>query len=166
VPVAAIGWLSQCREQGALLLLQQAVGLRIVRMEMGRPAAETRFLVSFQGATSGRSASRLDNSEVVPIPFTGLPLALAPLLNLSIEVQHGPRYWLLWPALALLVLGAGLCAAGGLCAQIAVAAQRAVITLPSDLRGEMASLQRWYNEQQPEAPEKREDTEKHPEKHI
>ena len=93
---------------------------------------------------------------IVPIPtFTGdVLLAMTPLPNLSIQVRHGPGYWLLWPALALLVLGAlGFAQqAGFVLAQIGPwPPERAVITLQSDLPGEMASLHRWYSEQRPKS---------------
>ena len=173
VPVAAIGFgFPSVGSEETLLLPQQAVGLRIVRMELGPPgAAGDGFLVEvFQGGNE-RAVTRItvDGSEVVPIPtFTGeVPLALTPLPNLSIQVHHGPGYWLLWPALALLVLGAlGFAQqAGFVLAQIGPwPPERAVITLQSDLRGEMASLQRWYSEQQPEKTSTRRNSQKTPRK--
>ena len=130
------------------------------------------FLVEvFQGGNE-RAVTRItvDGSAVVPIPtFTGeVPLALTPLPNLGIEVRHGPGYRLVWPALALLVLGAlGFTQqAGFVLAQIGPwPPERAVITLQSDLRGEMASLHRWYSEQQPAKHQGEHQHQKHPERH-
>jgi hypothetical protein len=157
VPVSTVGLgFPSAGSEETLLLPQQAVGLRIVRMELGQPgAAEDGFLVEvFQGGNE-RAVSRytVDGSEIVSIPtFTGeVLLAMTPLPNLSIQVSHGPGYWLLWPALALLALGAlGFAQqAGFVLAQIGPwPPERAVITLQSDLPGEMASLHRWYSEQQ------------------
>jgi hypothetical protein len=157
VPVSAIGFgFPSVGSEETLLLPQQAIGLRIVRMEQGKPgAAEDGFLVEvFQGGNE-RAISRItvDHSQIVSIPtFTGeVLLAMTPLPNLSIQVRHGPGYWLLWPALALLALGAiGFAQQSGfVLAQIGPwPPERAVITLQSDLPGEMASLRRWYSEQQ------------------
>jgi hypothetical protein len=170
VPVGTIGFgFPSVGSEETLLLPQQAVGLRIVRMEMGPPgAAGDGFLIEvFQGGNE-RALARItvDGSAIVPIPtFTGdVLLAMTPLPNLSIQVRHGPGYWLLWPALALLVLGAlGFAQqAGFVLAQIGPwPPERAVVTLQSDLRGEMASLHRWYSEH---ASNERHG-EKHPEKH-
>ena len=157
VPVSSIGFgFPSVGSEETLLLPQQAIGLRIVRMEQGKPgAAEDGFLVEvFQGGNE-RAISRItvDHSQIVSIPtFTGeVLLAMTPLPNLSIQVRHGPGYWLLWPALALLALGAiGFAQQSGfVLAQIGPwPPERAVITLQSDLPGEMASLRRWYSEQQ------------------
>ncbi len=157
VPVSAIGFgFPSVGSEETLLLPQQAIGLRIVRIEQGKPGgAEDGFLVEvFQGGNE-RAISRItvDHSQIVSIPtFTGeVLLAMTPLPNLNIQVRHGPGYWLLWPALALLALGAiGFAQQSGfVLAQIGPwPPERAVITLQSDLPGEMASLRRLYSEQQ------------------
>jgi hypothetical protein len=154
-PVAAIGLaFPNLGSEETLLLPQHAVGLRIVRLEGGAPGpAGDGFLVEvFQGGNE-RPVARItvDHSEVVSIPtFTGdVPLAMTPLPALNIQVQHAPGFWLLWPALALLALGAlGFARRPGfILAQIGPwPPERAVVTLQSDLPGEMASLRRWYDE--------------------
>jgi hypothetical protein len=157
VPEAAIGLgFPSIGSEETLLLPQQAVGLRIVRMEQGRPGpAEDGFLVEvFQGG-SEQAVSRItvDRSEIVAVPsFMGeVLLAMTPLPNLSVQVRHGPGYWLIWPALALLALGAlGFSRQPGfVLAQVGPwPPERSVVTIQSDLPGEMASLRRWYSEQQ------------------
>ncbi|MFN8466371.1 MAG: hypothetical protein U0X20_12510 [Caldilineaceae bacterium] len=174
VPVGTIGFgFPSLGSEETLLLPQQAVGLRIVRMELGPAgAAGDGFLVEvFQGGNE-RAVARItvDGSTIVPIPtFTGdVLLAMTPLPNLSVQVRHGPGYWLLWPALALVVLGAlGFAQqAGFVLAQIGPwPPERAVVTLQSDLRGEMASLHRWYSEHESHERHGEKHLEKHLEKH-
>jgi hypothetical protein len=157
VPVSAIGLgFPSVGSEETLLLPQQAVGLRIVRMEQGeRGPVEDGFLIEVYQGGNERPVARttVDRSEIVSIPiFSGeVLLAVTPLPNLSIQVRHSPGYWLLWPALALLMLGAlGFVQQSGfVLAQIGPwPPERSVITLQSDLPGEMASLHRWYSEQQ------------------
>jgi hypothetical protein len=153
-PVAAIGLgFPNLGSEETLLLPQHAVGLRIVRLETGAPGpAGDGFLVEvFQGGNE-RPVTRItvDRSEVVSIPtFTGdVPLAITLLPALNIQVRHAPGFWLLWPALALLALGAlGFARRPGfVLAQIGPwPPERAVVTLQSDLPDEMASLRRWYD---------------------
>jgi hypothetical protein len=72
---------------------------------------------------------------------------MTPLPTLAIQVRHSPGQWLLWVALALVALGLpGFWQQPGfVLAQIGPwPPERAVVTLQSDLPGEMESLRRWY----------------------
>ncbi len=156
-PVSTIGLsFPSAGSEETVLLPQQAIGLRIVRMEEGRagPAEDVFLLEVFQGGNEQAvERTTVDHSDVVDIPtFTGpITLVVTPMPALSIQVRHSPGHWLLWPALALLALGAlGFWQQPGfVLAQLGPwPPQRTVITLQSDLPGEMASLRRWYGERQ------------------
>jgi hypothetical protein len=155
-PISTIGLgFPSVGSEETILLLQQAVGLRIVRLEQGRPGPlEDAFLVEVFHGGNEQAVSRVtvDASDIVtiPTPAGSVTLAVTPLPTLTIAVRHGPGYWLFWPALALVVLGAlGFWQqAGFVLAQIGPwPPERAVVTLQSDLPTEMASLRRWYSEQ-------------------
>jgi hypothetical protein len=154
-PVATIGLgFPSAGSEETLLLPQQAAGLRLVRVEQGAPGpAEDIFLVEvFQsGSEQAVLRQQIAGSEIVTIPtqFGSVVLAMTPLPNLSIQVGHSPGQWLLWVALAL--GGLGLLGfwqqPGFVLAQVGPwPPERAVVTLQSDLPGEMESLKRWYSE--------------------
>lgn len=154
-PVSAIGFgFPSAGSEETLLLPQQAAGLRLVRTEQGAPGpAEDGFLVEVFQSGSEQAVLRtlITAAEIVTIPTaTGeVVLAVTPLPNLSIQVQRSPLPWLLWVALAL--CGAGLLGfrqqPGFVLAQIGPwPLERAVVTVQSDLPGEMDSIRRWYSE--------------------
>jgi hypothetical protein len=154
-PVASIGiGFPSAGSEETLLLPQQAAGLRIVRVEAGAPGpAEDAFLVEvFQsGSEQAVLRTQITGSEIVSIPtqFGTVVLAMTPLPALAIQVRHNPAQWLLWVALAL--MGLGLLGfwqqPGFVLAQIGPwPPERAVVTLQSDLPGEMESLRRWYSQ--------------------
>jgi hypothetical protein len=153
-PVSSIGLgFPSAGSEETLLLPQQAAGLRLVRVEGGAPGpAGDAFLVEvFQGGSEQAVLrTQITGSEIIAIPTqTGtVVLAVTPLPNLSIQVRHSPAQWLLWAALAL--SGLGLLGfwqqPGFVLAQIGPwPPERAVVTLQSDLPGEMESLKRWYS---------------------
>jgi hypothetical protein len=155
-PISTIGLgFPSVGSEETILLPQQAVGLRIVRLEQGRPGPpEDGFLVEVFHGGNEQAVSRItvDASDIVTIPTAAgsVTLAVTPLPTLTIAVRHGPGLWLFWPALALVALGAlGFWQqAGFVLAQIGPwPPERAVVTLQSDLPAEMASLRRWYSEQ-------------------
>jgi hypothetical protein len=152
-PVASIGLgFPSAGSEETLLLPQQAAGLRIVRVEAGAPGpAEDVFLVEvFQsGSEQAVLRTQITGSEIVSIPtqLGTVVLAMTPLPTLAIQVRHSPGQWLLWVALALVALGLpGFWQQPGfVLAQIGPwPPERAVVTLQSDLPGEMESLRRWY----------------------
>jgi hypothetical protein len=156
-PVASIGLgFPGVGSEETLLLPQQGVGLRIVRLEAGASGpAEDAFLVEVYQSESEMAVARFTvaASEILAIPAGGAEVSLAfvPLPGLSIQVRQAPGLWLIWPALALIVAGAlGFWQRPGfILAQIGPwPVDRSIITVQSDLRSEMSSLRRWYAEQQ------------------
>ncbi len=153
-PVSSIGLgFPSAGSEETILLPQQAAGLRIVRVEQGDagPVGDGFLVEVFQsGSEQAVLRQQITSSEIVaiPTPFGGIVLAMTPLPNLSIQVRHSPGLWLLWVALAL--SGLGLLGfwqqPGFVLAQIGPwPPERAVVTLQSDLPGEMESLKRWYS---------------------
>ena len=154
-PVSSIGLgIPSVGSEETLLLPQQAVGLRLVRVEAGAPGpAGDGFLVEvFQsGSEQAVLRTEITGSEIVTIPtFSGpVVLAMTPLPNLALQARHSPGQWLLWVALALAALGLpGFWQRPGfVLAQIGPwPPERAVVTVQSDLPAEMDSLKRWYSE--------------------
>jgi len=159
-PVAAIGLgFPSAGSEETLLMPTEAIGLRIVRIEQGMPGpVGDSFLVEvFQGG-SEEAIMRvtIGGSEIVTIPTKqgALALALVPLPSLAIQVRQTPGTWLLWLSIALGAVGAlGFWQQTGfVLAQVgAWPEDRTVITVQTDLPGEMASLRRWYaGQQEPE----------------
>jgi hypothetical protein len=155
-PISTIGLgFPSAGSEETILLPQQAVGLRIVRLEQGDPGpSEDGFLVEVFHGGNEQAVSRItvNASDIVtiPTPAGSVTLAVTPLPTLTIAARHGPGLWLFWPALVLVTLGAlGFWQqAGFVLAQIGPwPPERAVVTLQSDLPAEMASLRRWYSEQ-------------------
>jgi hypothetical protein len=154
-PVSTIGLgFPSAGSEETLLLPQQAVGLRLVRVEQGAPGpAEDAFLVEVFQSGSEQAVLRttIAGSEIVSIPALGgnVVLAMTPLPNLSVQVRHSPAQWLLWMALALGALGLlGFWQQPGfVLAQVGPwPPERTVVTVQSDLPAEMHSLKRWYSE--------------------
>jgi hypothetical protein len=143
-----------------LVLPHQAIGLRIVRLEQGEPGSnEDGFLVEIYEAGSENAVTRviINGSQNVTLPAvdtsTGqaVVLALVPLPGIFAQVREMPSVWLVWLAAGLLALGAlGFWLRPGfVLAQVGPwPEERAVLTVQSDLPEEMASLRRWYTEQQ------------------
>lgn len=154
-PVASIGLgFPSAGSEETLLLPQQAVGLRLVRVETGAagPAGDSFLVEVFQGGSEQAVLRReISGSEIVtiPTPSGAVALAMTPLPNLALQVRHSPGQWLLWLALGLAALGLpGFWQRPGfVLAQIGPwPPERAVLTVQSDLAGEMDSLKRWYSE--------------------
>lgn len=155
-PVASIGLsFPSPGSEETLLLPQQAAGLRVVRLETGAAGpAEDEFLVEVYQSESETPVERYTVAAstilTIPVGEGELALAVVPMPGLAIQVRQAPGLWLLWPALALLVAGAlGFWRRPGfVLAQIGPwPVERTIITVQSDLRGEMATLRRWYEEQ-------------------
>lgn len=160
-PVASIGLgFPSAGSEETLVLPSHGIGLRIVRLEQGTPGTnEDGFLVEIYEASSENAVARatINGSQNVTLPAvdtnTGQPVVLAfvPLPGIYAQVREMPGVWLIWIAAGLLVLGAvGFWLRPGfVLAQVGPwPEERAVITVQSDLPEEMASVRRWYAEQQ------------------
>lgn len=155
VAMIGLGFPSAGSEE-TLIIPTEAIGLRVVRLEQGALGpVEDSFLVEVYQAGSENAIMRVNigESEIINLPAANGPLALAlvPLPSLALQARQMPGIWLLWPAAILIVVGAfGFWRqAGFVLAQVGPwPEERTVITLQSDLPGEMASLRRWYAGQQ------------------
>lgn len=92
------------------VVINQAVGLRIVRSAGNEPIQPEQFLVEIYDVNANESINRMSIQQATTIDLAvgDLPLTLAfvPLPSLLVSVNHQPAIWLLW--LALLLIGVGL----------------------------------------------------------
>lgn len=92
-----------------LLLPEQSVGLRIVRRPGGAAGAPT-FLVEVLAENEVQPIQRIDvqrdQTEAIILGATALSLRFVPVPSIDVTVRRTPGLWLVWPGLALLLLGA------------------------------------------------------------
>ena len=140
-----------------VLLPKIGAGLRIVRDGQNTPAADDDiFLVEVFSGASEQPLRRFQvtSSQVETIRVRGqgdpaLTLAFVPLPALAVEARATPGQWLLVLALLLAVIGlfGYRQQPGFVLVQLGPwPEQRTVMTMQSDLPGELAALRRWREE--------------------
>ena len=154
-PVNSIGLsFPSAGSEETLLLPRQAIGLRIVRLDQGTPAAaDDTFQVEVyrSGSEEAVARSAVGSSQIETISAAGenVSLALVPLPSLSIQVRRAPGLWLVWVALALATVGllGYRQQPGFVLAQIGPWPEnRSVVTVQSNLTEEMGPIRQWHEE--------------------
>lgn len=136
------------------IVMNQSLGLRIVRIVGNEPIQPEQFLVEIYDARATEVVNRIAVQQATQAELTvdEMPVVVEfiPLPSLLIDVTYQPGIWLLWPALLCIVLGLVGHAYKPAFVAVQLApwpVERTVVIAQSDVEQEIELVAQWLEEQ-------------------